>query len=505
MGMVIFGVFSYWAAIYTHFFGEELPSEKISGAFDSPVHNIVFVLAALVLTYLLQRLVLRGSVENQRKTVLFLTGAAVAVMGICGCIWISLCHSMPGADQLQVIYGAKEFSEGNFVQMKDYFYMYPQQYGLAFFYELIFFFCNSYHALQYLNVLFLMMTVTFSCLTTEALFHNQTVNLYCLSGYLLWFPLLFYVNFVYGDMCSVAMIMTGAWCVIKWLDTGRLRYGVSALLCMTVAAAVRKNSVIFLLALFIVLILYGVIKKSRKAAVLAVLLLALPLGGTQVIKYSYELRSGVRIQEGIPGVMWIAMGMQESWDGAGVYNAYNNSVFWNEAGGDSQMAAMIGKAYIGERAAEFASNPRMAGEFYRYKLLEQWNEASFGSLVMTSGFEQEPGALVQNIYYGSLGKEILRFLDRYLFLIYTMVFIQAAVAFFRKPDILQCLMMIAVIGGVLFSILWEAKSRYVFPYIVMLIPYMVSGIFWVQQGCRSGIRFLLDRAGKQYKRYKEAA
>lgn len=505
IGMVIFGVFSYWAAMYTHFFSEELPSEKVSIIADSPARNFVFLLTALVLSYLVRKLILRGSEKKQRKTVFILTAAAVAAMGLCGCIWVFLCHSMPDADQLQVIYGAQEFSQGNFEQMGTYFYMYPQQYGLAFFYELIFFFCDSYRVLQYLNVLFLMMTVAFCVLTTEALFHNQAVNLYCLSGYLLLFPLLFYVNFVYGEMCSIAMLMTGSWCIIKWLDKGRHGYALSALLCVTVAAAVRKNSVIFLLALFIVLILYGIVKKSWKAALLAVLVLAVPIGGTKAIKGSYELRSGIRIQEGIPGVMWIAMGMQQSWNGAGVYNAYNNSTFWYQGQGDSGTTAAIGAAYIRERAAEFASQPQMAREFYQNKLLEQWNEASFGSLVMTAHFEQEPETLAQRVYYGSLGKRLLSFLNRYLFLIYTMVFFAAAAAFVKKPDILQCLMMVAVIGGVLFSILWEAKSRYVFPYIVMLIPYMASGLFLIQQGCSTGIRLMLDRAGKQLTRDKKAA
>ena len=33
-----------------------------------------------------------------------------------------------------------------------------------------------------------------------------------------------------------------------------------------------------------------------------------------------------------------------------------------------------------------------------------------------------------------------------------------------------------VIGGVLFHELWEAKSRYVFPYFIMMIPMAAEGL-----------------------------
>lgn len=36
--------------------------------------------------------------------------------------------------------------------------------------------------------------------------------------------------------------------------------------------------------------------------------------------------------------------------------------------------------------------------------------------------------------------------------------------------------MIAVFGGFLFSLLWEAKTRYVFPYLLMELPYAAMGI-----------------------------
>ena len=38
------------------------------------------------------------------------------------------------------------------------------------------------------------------------------------------------------------------------------------------------------------------------------------------------------------------------------------------------------------------------------------------------------------------------------------------------------LLLIAVFGGFLFSLMWEAKTRYILPYLFMQIPYMAMGI-----------------------------
>ena len=37
------------------------------------------------------------------------------------------------------------------------------------------------------------------------------------------------------------------------------------------------------------------------------------------------------------------------------------------------------------------------------------------------------------------------------------------------------MLLIAVLGGFFFSVIWEAKARYVFPYFMMMLPYAAMG------------------------------
>lgn len=46
----------------------------------------------------------------------------------------------------------------------------------------------------------------------------------------------------------------------------------------------------------------------------------------------------------------------------------------------------------------------------------------------------------------------------------------------RWEHIEKYVLLIAVFGGFLFSLMWEAKTRYVFPYLIMELPYIALGI-----------------------------
>lgn len=124
----------------------------------------------------------------------------------------------------------------------------------------------------------------------------------------------------------------------------------------------------------------------------------------------------------------------------------------------------------------------MAEDFYKEKIQEQWNEPTFCSLVMTATFEEPPSGIVERLYYGDWQQRYRDYMNRYVTVLYLGVILCCGAGLARRADILQCMLLIGVIGGFLFSILWEAKSRYVLPYIVLLIPYMALGISTVHAG-----------------------
>ena len=85
--------------------------------------------------------------------------------------------------------------------------------------------------------------------------------------------------------------------------------------------------------------------------------------------------------------------------------------------------------------------------------------------------------LVENIYTGPIHRTIEAFLNQYQLIIYLGFLLYIVFSLLKKVPFINYLPLIYVIGGVLFSLLWEASSRYVFPYFVFMIPCAAYG--WV--------------------------
>lgn len=470
LSMIMFGVFSYWAAKYVHEFPADYSEERVIGSLDSPIRNLMVFIFLFMLMFLVQKALLRGTNKSQKKRINIFVAVNMILVGVFGIIWVAGSHIMPYADQHQVYLTSVEFSQGIYRDMKEYFYMCPQQYGLAFLYECVLWIWESYHLIQYINVIFLVMIYFFGFKLSELLFDSSRAGLFTVLAMDCFLPLILYVNFVYGEMGTVAMSMCAVWFVMKWLEENKKRYVVAAVIAMTLAMLVRMNMVIVSVALTIILCVTALKKKSWKACVISLLLFVVPFGSIRAVELSYEARSGIKVGEGIPTVLVVAMGMQQSWQGAGAYNAYNHMVFWGGASGDSAVAAQIATDYIKDRVQEMMSDPATTRYFYQSKIWEQWNVGSMGSLFMTDHFEAAPFALAQSVYGGELQQVVLDWMNSYLFVIYAATFFYAAYGLIFVKDIRKSIFCLIAIGGLIFSLLWEAKSRYVFPYVVMILP-----------------------------------
>lgn len=482
MMLVIAMTLGYWAVRYTHGYPMSLTEDSITIAPDSPARNLLWFCAVLATAWLVQRVVLRGEEAARRKRVRRIAAAVTLLTGVLLAVWVSICHITPVWDQMQVYLDAMDFKAGNFRDMTGYIYMCPHQYGLTFLYEIFLVFGGGYRLLQYINVLMIMCVIWSSYALVEELFGDTRAALYVVMGDLLFFPMWIYVNYVYGELLSMGFSMLGIWLLVRWCRRRGNICLLLALLSLSVAVLARNNVLVVLIAVCITMLVYSLKQRSWKLLLVAILTILVPLGAIGVMRLSYELRSGIKIEGGIPASMYVAMGMQQSTGGAGVYNGYNNSVFRGEADSDEDRANEIAMTYIRGRLREFREDPGMAEDFYKEKIQEQWNEPTFCSLVMTATFEEPPSGIVERLYYGVWQQRYRDYMNRYVTVLYLGVILCCGAGLARRADILQCMLLIGVIGGFLFSILWEAKSRYVLPYIVLLIPYMALGISTVHAG-----------------------
>ncbi len=129
---------------------------------------------------------------------------------------------------------------------------------------------------------------------------------------------------------------------------------------------------------------------------------------------------------------------------------------------------------IKERLSTFIHNPKYALDFYFKKICSMWTENTYSSLQINVTLENVNYDLEKNyVEYNEAYR-----IENYLVLFYQkalilLIFGCSVIAIIQNRKNLSnevLLLLMIFIGGFLFHILWEAKSRYIIPYIVPLIP-----------------------------------
>ena len=252
------------------------------------------------------------------------------------------------------------------------------------------------------------------------------------------------------------------------------------------AVLVKNNYSIFLVAM-VLLLLYKALEKRSWQSVLgaAVLVLVTSLMGRGLTSF-YEARSGIPISSGMPKSLWVAMGMQEGERAEGWYNEFNYNTFL-ETDCDPVISDDIAKESIRNSLKGFADDPAYALSFYYKKIVSQWNEPTYAALWVNQFHSGNFSRIVQSIYDGKLYQVLHEYMNLYQSLIFAAV-LTCLLARRRewKPE--QLFLALVILGGFAFHTLWEAKSQYIFPYFVILLPYGAAGIsdsldkIWLEWG-----------------------
>lgn len=359
-------------------------------------------------------------------------------------------------------------------------YIYPQQLGLSFLYEILFRITGStdYHIIGYVNAALAPWTLLCGYLCVKECSDTRSA-LRFLPFMMLCLPYIIYSPYVYGDIPAICYTFILLWAVLRFIKDGRIRYGALACLMAVLGLLSRKNIWIFFIGLTIGLVCYALQKWNWKPVVLAACVLTTAFLGSIGVQYFNSYRSGYPVSEGMPSVLWMAMGLQYSEAGAGQYNDYSKQVYM-EVGFDREAASAIGLQEIREQVHLFVIEPLYAKYFFHGKLYDQWITPLFESIKFTGSFtdkaEAELGGVVYQVYRGDGKRVVERFAAHMMFLVYSFALVGVIIRFYQKKSILHDIPLIVFVGGFLFSIIWEAKARYMLPYYVLLQMYAAYGL-----------------------------
>lgn len=446
---------------------------------DSRLKNLIFIALSFLGAFALCKLLFIGCKDKKSKNRRVLVASiASSILVTAGLVYFVIkTHISVECDQYEVFIRAIDFAKGDFSWVGDYYFqMYPQQLGLAFFESFFLHFTNDWLIFQILNAVFVGASIFFICRISHEAFENPFVSFVTLLSTLLCFPLYYYVSFVYGDVFMIFASLFITWALIRYFRTSKIVYAVLMIIASIVMVPIRKNSLVFLIAVAASLIVFSLLKKKASYIIMALLVLIIPYFANEAIVKGYEIRSGSKVENGMPAINWIAMGLYPAVNencSVGVYNMYNEITYFN-ANRDRKVSSQMSKDYIDQRLREFKADKKEAYAFFRFKILEQWAEPTFSSIDSTVGLHKYCWEEVKFSYdFHTLNtmSNIMNVLQSFVYAFSLLFF---AIALIRDKENRSIVLTIGFIGGFLFSILWEASGRYAFPYFMLLIP-LASG------------------------------
>lgn len=290
-------------------------------------------------------------------------------------------------------------------------------------------------------------------------------------------PLVFYTSWVYGDVPSVFFVLMAAWMLLRFWRSGRPGWLAGEVAMTTLAMLNRKNAAVFVVALCLVTLSVFLKKRNPRLLLAAALSIAVPYLAYQGVYLMYELRSGYEHSPGIPAVTWVAMGLHETEGAYGWYDDSPKQLYYGN-GMDAELTKRAAWDDVSERLTALLKSPSDAVTFYKEKLMSQWNTPLYQSLyfntMYTEEYAPENDSLVARLSTVNYSN-VLSLCDRLQVVVYLGFVLYFLVGMRREDDLLPALLPVTVIGGVCFSLLWEAKARYSFPYYVMMFSYAAVG------------------------------
>ena len=324
--------------------------------------------------------------------------------------------------------------------------------------------------------------------------------------------------------------------------------GFGSILFLTLSVMLRKNSLIPVIAVLLVL-LFEALRPGRNGKMrLGLLIMAVCLAVTSVgilplVQKCYEKKTGNTLSSGVTAMSYLAMGMQEASRGCGWYNGFNIDTY-DTAGMDTAIANEISRLAIDERLTYFREHPGYTADFYLHKHLSQWADGTYASRQATLATYGGRSAFFKEVYEGSLSGGYIEWCNAWQNVLYlgVLVFCIDSLKKRRKSKVVGHMAdqtaghtagctadhmaehtagrtadpivghtagrtadrpgtdrlgtdhlyvyvgLIAVLGGFLFHTFWEANSRYIFSYSLLLMPYCGAGVYTGICRIRDGVR-----------------
>lgn len=377
-----------------------------------------------------------------------------------------------------------QIMQGNYEAFEKgaYLHHYPFQLGFVAVLELVYrlFGIENFLAFQFINVIAIVVIIYLLQKITEKLFNEESVVIFEAIFSMGMLPLYLFSTFIYGDLFGFAMGVGAIYCGILYIKGNHWKYLLIASILFTIAIVVKSNIYVLMVAFSIAMLLKMVQEKRWNILLWLIGIWILSQSGMQIVNFVYVNRAGMdEMWEGTPKVAWIAMGIQEAdeeCNGCGWYNGYNWKIY-TENDYDNAATTQECIENIKESLNNFISNPKYALYYTYRKFTSQWNAPTFQSVITNEWYSRytEDKAVIADFLTLGTGRKILYQIMNFYHLLMFVCSSAGMVYLIKRWSLERAYFALNIFGGLLFHMIWEAQSRYILGYYVMMLPLAAVG------------------------------
>lgn len=374
-----------------------------------------------------------------------------------------------------------------------YFSWYPFQTGALLWFVIIFklFGTGNIIAVQIINCLLLACTAwILQSIGTEIGLneHGQRIEALII---MISSPIIMSAAFVYTNTAGLFFILLAMLTTIKACRQhnyrGIILWTVITFFISGFAAMIKGTVILFIIAFAIVLIISELERKLYWGIPVTLVAFCIAKWISGLSLPIVEHIVGQDFGNGLPQLSWIAIGLTQASAETPMPGWWNvNPIhIYDATKGDPYLQSQWAQTVILSSLSSFLHNPVHALQFFGAKLASEWSEPTYGTLYYSALMERRSnGTIASHAFYGSTNALLISFNN----VLQTIIYVFSAFGFAHQcrcyrlkkfnPDtniVFTCLSLV-FIGGFCCFLLWEAKSIYIFPFYIMLIPISASGI-----------------------------
>ncbi len=452
--------------------------EIVSFVQDNIFLNIIALLLGMAIIYFILRL-------TEHRNIKIIAAVTVGITAVFALAFVLSGKMQPSEDSYIVTYTARLMSENSSLVYVEYFAFFPYQFGFVLYEEIFFRLFNlimpnapegfSSLILQGLNVVY----VAVFCLALLAcmryIIKDESARKLAAVLLMCFLPLPLFATYMYGTIPGFTFAALAVLMFLRFQDRGRIVDALGCAVFMSIAVCLKLNCLIVLMAIAIIWVIEIIKNPKLRSFIMLALTVAVVLVTMGLPQKYYEARNGIDFGKGIPRLSWMAMGLNEGQSCSGWYDTTYTTDVFRDSGYNYDETAEAAREAIKERAEYFKSSPKEAVQFFARKLLSQWNEPTYQSLWTNQSRKSysESGGFF-NFICNTASDNLTILMNFYQQLIF-FGFTLGLIALFRKKDIRAVIFPLIILGGLLYHLLFEAKSQYALCYVVMMIPVAAYG------------------------------